>query len=55
MRLFAVVLMVAALATPALGQSTAKAAEPYKVGTYEISGTQTVGLVLRDRFVAPTA
>jgi 2-keto-4-pentenoate hydratase/2-oxohepta-3-ene-1,7-dioic acid hydratase in catechol pathway len=51
MRLFAVVLMVAALATPALGQSTAKAAEPYKVGTYDISGTQTVALVLRDRFV----
>lgn len=52
MRLFAVCVIVAAMVVPASGQGTAaKAAEPYKVGTYEIGGTQTVGLVLRDRFV----
>jgi hypothetical protein len=31
------------------------AAEPYKVGTFEINGQKTVGLVLRDQYVVDIA
>ena len=43
---------VAALASPALVHAQAmSSAEPFKVGTFEIGGAPTVGLVLRDALI----
>ena len=51
MRLIAALIVGASLlATPSLAQSP-KPAEPFKVGTFEIRKTPTVGLVLRDSLV----
>lgn len=43
------VLTLSALPQPAFAQEGI--AEPFKVGTFEIDGTQQVALVLRDRLV----
>ena len=55
MRLTAVLTVLIALASPAslLAQSgpATKAAEPFKVGTFEIHGVPHVGIVLRDSLV----
>ena len=51
MRLLAALIVgVSLLATPSFAQSP-KPAEPFKVGTFEIRKTPTVGLVLRDSMV----
>src|SRR5687767_8365192 len=55
-RLFTAVLGVAALVVPLAGYAqtvgtAAKSAEPFKVGTFRIGNTQTIGLVLRDSLV----
>jgi 2,4-diketo-3-deoxy-L-fuconate hydrolase len=42
------------LAVPSLVEAQT-AAEPYKVGTFEINGRKTVGLVLRDQFIVDIA
>ncbi|HIC52577.1 MAG TPA: hypothetical protein EYO97_01975, partial [Gemmatimonadetes bacterium] len=43
---------VVALASPALVHAQAmSSAEPFKVGTFEIGGASTVGLVLRDALI----
>ena len=55
MRLLAVVLTALAVCAPSAGAQTAKAAEPYKVGTFEIGKTPTVGLVLRDSMIVDIA
>ena len=50
-----VLLLAAVLALPASGYAQAgtasKSAEPFKVGTFMIGNTQTVGIVLRDSLV----
>ena len=50
-----VLLVTSFLAFPALAfaqaGTAAQSAEPFKVGTFRIGTTQTVGAVLRDRFV----
>ncbi len=44
--------VLAVLASPGLVEAQAmSSAEPFKVGTFGINGTQTVGLVLRDQLV----
>jgi 2-keto-4-pentenoate hydratase/2-oxohepta-3-ene-1,7-dioic acid hydratase in catechol pathway len=50
MRLFSLVVIVLALSAPSVAQ-TAKPAEPFKVGTFEIRKAPTVGLVLRDSVI----
>ena len=40
-----------ALAPMQVSAQATQSAEPFYVGTFEIDGVQTVGLVLRDRFV----
>src|SRR5688572_33278121 len=54
MRLTAFLLCTTLLATASYAQST-KPAEPYKVGTFEIRKTLTVGLVLRDSLIVDIA
>src|SRR5688500_16422582 len=54
MRLAAFILGATLLATTSYAQST-KPAEPFKVGTFEIRKTPTVGLVLRDSLVVDIA
>lgn len=50
-----VAVLVAALAIPSAGYAqtgtATKSAEPFKVGTFRIGNTQTVGIVLRDALV----
>jgi 2-keto-4-pentenoate hydratase/2-oxohepta-3-ene-1,7-dioic acid hydratase in catechol pathway len=48
-----IVVLAVAAASPALGQTggAGKPAEPFKVGTFEIRKTPTVGLVLRDSLI----
>lgn len=43
--------LVSPIAAQAQAGSSAKSAEPFKVGTFRIGGTRTVGLVLRDTLV----
>ena len=50
MRTSSVLTLVLMLAMPALGWSQT-IAEPFKVGTFEIDGAPTVGIVLRDRLI----
>ncbi len=50
MRKSSVLTLVLMLAMPALGWSQT-IAEPFKVGTFEINGAPTVGIVLRDRLI----
>jgi 2-keto-4-pentenoate hydratase/2-oxohepta-3-ene-1,7-dioic acid hydratase in catechol pathway len=54
MRLAAFILGATLLATTSYAQST-KPAEPFKVGTFEIRKTPTVGLVLRDSLIVDVA
>ena len=55
-RLILAVAMVVALASPALINAQAmSSAEPFKVGTFEIGGAPTVGIVLRDALVIDLA
>ena len=54
MRLTAFILGATLLATTSFAQPT-KPAEPFKVGTFEIRKTPTVGLVLRDSLVVDIA
>jgi 2-keto-4-pentenoate hydratase/2-oxohepta-3-ene-1,7-dioic acid hydratase in catechol pathway len=55
MRLIATFILCASLlATPGFAQSP-KPAEPFKVGTFEIRKTPTVGLVLRDSLIVDIA
>ena len=47
---------IVALASPVLvGAQPAESVEPFKVGTFEIGGTPTVGVVLRDSLVIDLA
>jgi 2-keto-4-pentenoate hydratase/2-oxohepta-3-ene-1,7-dioic acid hydratase in catechol pathway len=51
-KLASVLAMVIALASPALVNAQAMSSvEPFKVGTFEIGGAPTVGIVLRDNLV----
>jgi 2-keto-4-pentenoate hydratase/2-oxohepta-3-ene-1,7-dioic acid hydratase in catechol pathway len=55
-RLAPVLAMVVALASPALINAQAMSSvEPFKVGTFEIGGAPTVGIVLRDTLVIDLA
>src|SRR5918993_2190635 len=54
MRLTALILGATLVATASYAQST-KPAEPFKVGTFEIRKTPTVGLVLRDSLIVDVA
>jgi 2-keto-4-pentenoate hydratase/2-oxohepta-3-ene-1,7-dioic acid hydratase in catechol pathway len=55
-RLAPVLAMVVALASPALINAQAMSSvEPFKVGTFEIGGAPTVGIVLRDALVIDLA
>ena len=54
MRLTALILGATLMATASDAQST-KPAEPFKVGTFEIRKTPTVGLVLRDSLIVDIA
>ena len=53
MRLTATIVLLAALAIPLAlsAQPATTAAEPFKVGTFEIDGVPTVGIVLRDSLI----
>ncbi len=55
MRSFGVLLAVLTLGTPALaaaqGNPAISAAEPFKLGTFEIDGEPQIGIVLRDALV----
>jgi 2-keto-4-pentenoate hydratase/2-oxohepta-3-ene-1,7-dioic acid hydratase in catechol pathway len=53
-RLGLAIAAVAAFVSPAVVNAQT-AAEPYKVGTFEINGQKTVGLVLRDQYVVDIA
>lgn len=55
MRLVAVLIAALAVSAPPAGAQGAKSAEPYKVGTFEIRKTPTVGLVLRDSLIVDIA
>ena len=53
-RMFVAILalvLMSPIAANAQAGSSAKSAEPFKVGTFRIGGTSTVGLVLRDTLV----
>jgi len=50
MRKSSVLTLVLLLAMPALGWPQT-IAEPFKVGTFEINGAATVGIVLRDQLI----
>jgi 2-keto-4-pentenoate hydratase/2-oxohepta-3-ene-1,7-dioic acid hydratase in catechol pathway len=55
-KLASVLAMVVALASPALLDAQAMSSvEPFKVGTFEIGGAPTVGIVLRDALVIDLA
>ena len=55
-RLVSFIAMVAALANPAvLNAQAMSSVEPFKVGTFEIGGAPTVGIVLRDTLVIDLA
>jgi 2-keto-4-pentenoate hydratase/2-oxohepta-3-ene-1,7-dioic acid hydratase in catechol pathway len=55
-KLASVLAMVVALASPALLNAQAMSSvEPFKVGTFEIGGAPTVGIVLRDALVIDLA
>jgi 2-keto-4-pentenoate hydratase/2-oxohepta-3-ene-1,7-dioic acid hydratase in catechol pathway len=56
-RLIPAVVLVALAASPRLAgaQATEPPAEPFKLGTFEIDGAPTVGLVLRDALVVEIA
>jgi len=54
MRLMALILGATLMTTAGYAQST-KPAEPFKVGTFEIRKTPTVGLVLRDSLIVDIA
>ena len=54
MRLTALILAATLAATASYAQSP-KPAEPFKVGTFEIRKTPTVGLVLRDSLIVDIA
>src|SRR5687767_15910073 len=54
MRLMALILGATLMATASDAQST-KPAEPFKVGTFEIRKSPTVGLVLRDSLIVDIA
>jgi 2-keto-4-pentenoate hydratase/2-oxohepta-3-ene-1,7-dioic acid hydratase in catechol pathway len=49
------IVLVFPLASSGQGGSAAKSVEPFKVGTFRIGGTTTVGLVLRDTLVVDLA
>ena len=52
MRILLLMAVAALLATgQAIAQEAAEVAEPFKVGTFEIDGEPTVGIVLRDRLI----
>lgn len=51
MRTILVLTLLAVVAGPSLGAAQANVAEPFKVGTFEIDGVPTVGVVLRDRLI----
>ena len=53
MRLISTIALLAALASPLSlsAQPAMTAAEPFKVGTFEIDGVPTVGIVLRDSLI----
>jgi 2-keto-4-pentenoate hydratase/2-oxohepta-3-ene-1,7-dioic acid hydratase in catechol pathway len=53
-RLGLAIAAIAAFVSPAVLEAQT-AAEPYKVGTFEINGQKTVGLVLRDQYVVDIA
>ena len=53
-RLGLAIAAAAALVSPAVVDAQT-AVEPYKVGTFEINGQKTVGLVLRDQYVVDIA
>src|SRR5688500_6845617 len=55
MRLLAVMVIALAVSAPPAGAQTAKPAEPYKVGTFEIRKTPTIGLVLPDSLIVDIA
>ena len=55
MRLLAVLVIALAVSASPAGAQTGKPAEPDKVGTFEISKTPTVGLVLRDSLIVDIA
>jgi hypothetical protein len=54
-----VLVLAAVLACPAFGQAqsgtAAQSAEPFKLGTFAVGATPSVGIVLRDRFVVDLA
>jgi 2-keto-4-pentenoate hydratase/2-oxohepta-3-ene-1,7-dioic acid hydratase in catechol pathway len=55
-RLTLTLAVLAVLASPGLVQAQAmSSAEPFKVGTFQIDGAPTVGLVLRDALIVPLA
>lgn len=51
MRMPLVLTLLAALAGPTAATAQTSIAEPFKVGTFEIDGAPTVGVVLRDRLI----
>jgi len=51
MRITCAIAIILTLAAPSAFAQTAKPAEPYKVGTFEINKAPTVGLVLRDSLI----
>jgi 2-keto-4-pentenoate hydratase/2-oxohepta-3-ene-1,7-dioic acid hydratase in catechol pathway len=53
-RLGLAIAALAAFVSPAVLEAQ-QAAEPYKVGTFEINGRKTVGLVLRDQYIVDIA
>ena len=50
-RILATTLLILAIPLPLHAQAVPEIAEPFKVGTFEIGGTPTVSLVLRDQLV----
>jgi hypothetical protein len=43
--------LILSLALPLCASAQMDVAEPFKVGTFEIAGAPTVGVVLRDRYI----
>ena len=48
-------LLLLAIPLPASAQGVPEIAEPFKVGTFEVDGTPTVSLVLRDQLIVEVA
>jgi len=46
-----VLILLAAIVSPSLAAAQTSIAEPFKVGTFEIDGVPTVGVVLRDQLI----